>query len=49
MRQEFNDYKEFKDEEFAHFESRYSKFMEETSSKVSKFQETITVNVGGFL
>lgn len=49
FRKDFNTYKETKENEILDLENRYGKTIEETLTKVTKFEETITLNVGGIL
>ena len=49
FRKEFYAYKETKEGEIADLDERYGKLTTETLEKVKKFEETITLNVGGML
>lgn len=49
FRKEFYSYKETKESEIADLDERYGKLTTETLERVNKFEETITLNVGGML
>lgn len=49
FRKEFYSYKEIKESEVADLDERYGKLTTETLERVNKFEETITLNVGGML